>query len=151
MTRGELVVPPYLDAGAEGVATLPNGVRLRRGQEWWEDTPHRLAARINRERRAGRIHEVARYRLQPGRHGSIVVRLKPRPSRRRVAALWGSGAAVAASAVAAGTWWVAVHLEAILTVIFAAAVAAILLAALTRFLGGHQPTCAGLHCPGCRR
>src|SRR5688500_8267422 len=147
MTRGELIRKPPPHPGAEDVITMPNGVRLQRGQEWWEDNPHRLAARIRRETRAGRIHEVARYRVQEGRHGAIIARLKPAASRRRIAALWLSGAAVAASAVAAATWWVAVHLEEILTVIFAATVAALLLGSLTRFLGGHRPTCAGLHCP----
>lgn len=153
MTRGELVWPslPQTYQGADGVTTLPNGIRLRPGQEWWEDNPHRLVVRVRREVRAGRVKEVARYALPSGRHGSIVARLRPAPSRRRIAALWASGATVALGAVAAATWWVAVHLEEILAVLGFGAGVVLLLAALTRFLSGHSPACAGMHCPGCRR
>lgn len=151
--RGELVrtFPPVITSGEPNVVTLPNGVRLRPGQEWWEDEPHRLDYRVAVEQRARRVREVARYALANGRHGSIVARLKRGPSRRRMVALWGSGAAVAVSAMAAATWWVAVHLEEILAALGMGAVAALLLAALTRALSGHRATCAGLHCPGCRR
>lgn len=129
---------------------LPRGVRLAPGQEWWEDNPFRLHARLRAETRARRITEVARYEVSPGRHGAIVLRLKPRASRRRIAALWCSGAAVAAGGIAAATWWVAVHLEEILAVLGMAAGAVAFLCILTRVLSGHRPTCAGLHCPGCR-
>ena len=130
---------------------LPRGVRLAPGQEWWEDTPHRLAARLRADARAGRVREVARFELAPGRHGAVVVRLKPRPGWGRVAASATAVGVGIMGGVAAATWWVAVHLEEILTVLFAATLGGLLLAALTRFLGGHRPTCAGLHCPGCRR
>jgi hypothetical protein len=129
---------------------IPRGVTLAAGQEWWEDNPHRLADRIRRERHAGRIREVARYAVLPGRHGAIVVRLRPGPSRRRIAALWLPGAAIAGGAMAAGTWWVAVHLEEIAAALLTLALVAGGLALLVRVLSGHRPTCTGLHCPGCR-
>jgi hypothetical protein len=153
MSRGELVRPVLSQTfeGADGVTTLPNGIRLRPGQEWWEDTPHRLAVRVSAETRARRIREVARYSLQPGRHGSIVARLRPAPSRHRFVATAVTVGLGIAGGMAAATWWVAVHLEDILTVAGFGAGVVLLLAGLTRFLGGHRPTCAGMHCPGCRR
>jgi hypothetical protein len=146
-----LVLLPDPERAREHRATrLPCGLWLRPGQEWWEDNPHRLSSRLGREVRAGRVREVGRWAVAAGRHGAIVARLKPAPSRRRIAALWAAGAAVAAGAMAAATWWVAVHLEEILTALFALGVAVAGLALLTRVLSGHRATCAGLHCPGCR-
>jgi hypothetical protein len=128
----------------------PPLVALRPGQEYWEDTPHLLAARIKRERDRGRVHEVMRWEVSRGRHAAIVMRLRPRPSRRRIMALWASGVGVAMAAVGVATWWVAVHLIEVLSSILMILLVAGGLAILTRVLSGHRATCAGLHCPGCR-
>lgn len=127
-----------------------DGIRLFQGQEWWEDSPHLLAARIRREVAAGRIAESCRFQLPSGRHGAIINRLKPRPTRRRLMALWTSGGVAIGAAVGASTWWVAVHLEEVLTALLVLGLAAGGLMILTRALLGHRPTCVGIHCPGCR-
>lgn len=52
---------------------------LRPGQEWWTDTPHRLAQRIRVESGTGRVLLLGWVELAPGFHGALVRRLKPRP------------------------------------------------------------------------
>jgi hypothetical protein len=108
---------------------------LAPGEEWWTDTPHALAVRVRREEAQGRIVELARVELAPGVHGSLIHRLKPRPPAWRGPFLVVTGLALVGVAVtmvwpfllALGAGWVA-----------------------WRLCAGHKPTCAGLHCPGCR-
>lgn len=124
--------------------------QLRPGEELWTDNPHRLSVRLRREIGAGRVREVIRWRSGVGLHSVIVVRLKPGPTRRRIVALWATGAGVAGSAMAVATWWVATHLAEIAIFLLALLGAAGALTLLARVLGGHRAGCVGLHCPGCR-
>lgn len=119
---------------------MPRGVTLAPGQEWWVASPHLLAARIRADRR---VAEVARYELSPDLHGALVARVRPRPTWRSKLALWALLGLLGAAAVGL----VAYVLVTLWPLILAALIATWV---ILRAVAGHTPTCAGLHCPGCR-
>jgi hypothetical protein len=120
------------------------------GCEWWTDNPHRLSARLRTEERRGRVALVDRVELAPGLHGAMVRRLKPRPPAGRRRAL----AATAVTVVlATGVYAVYAVAQLVAWLVDHAAVIAgcLLLAGAALFLRpNHRPTCAGLHCSGCK-
>lgn len=122
-------------------------VKLRAGQEWWEDNPHRLAARLRTDRT---VREVARYELSPRLHAAVVVRLKPRPSRARRVGLWALGTFVALTGAGIALWALLKALAPFIAAALPAAFVCAGLYALVKILTGHRPGCVGLHCPGCR-
>lgn len=117
------------------------------GHEWWVDNPHRLAARVRRDRA---VEEVARYDLAPGLHGSLVRRLRPRPPAWVRPAVLSSGGALVATAL------LALLVELVQSLVTALVALWPLLAGvagawvLFQAVRGHRATCTGLHCPGCR-
>jgi hypothetical protein len=119
---------------------------LEADQEWWTDTPHALAARVRLERRRGRVIEVTRVELAPGMHGSIVQRIKSRPAAWRMPVLVATGLGFMTTAVVV----LAVRLLASALQVIPYVLGFALIFASFRVVMGHQPTCAGLHCPGCR-
>lgn len=120
------------------------------GHEWWTDNPHRLGARLRDDQARGRIAVVGRVELAPGLHGALVRRLKPRPSPvYRRTAIAGGVAAVLALVVTAVVAAVRALWEA-RTALAAALVCLVLALLFLRVATGHRPTCAGLHCPGCK-
>jgi hypothetical protein len=125
----------------------PATVQLRPGQEWWEDNPHRLAARLRSDRT---IQELARYQLTPRLYGAVVVRLKPRRSRAQSVALYGVWTLIALTAVGVGGYFLLKALSALVAAAFPIVAVLAGLWGLTKILTGHRPTCVGLHCAGCR-
>jgi hypothetical protein len=124
--------------------------RIPEGHEWWTDHPHRLAARLAADKRRGLIVEVSRWELDRRVHGALVRRLKPRPPAwRKPAAVAVSLTLIAASVLAALVLLAREVWQARETLLAAAAVAVFLLLVL-RAASGHRPTCAGIHCSGCR-
>jgi hypothetical protein len=129
------------------LATLPRGVTLAMGQEWWVDNRHALAGRLQSDRT---VRELARYDLGYGLHGVLVERLRPRPSRARRTAVWALVAFLGLSAIGMALW---VLLEVFVPLLAALAPVLAVLAGiycLIKILSGHRVTCPGLHCPGCR-
>lgn len=121
------------------------------GCEWWTDTQHNLTARLNRDERRGQVARLGRrVELAPGWHGVMVRRLKPRPTRRRKLAVLAAAVAPLLAVAVYGLYavaqllsWLAGH---------AAVIAGcLILAGAVLFLRpNHRPTCAGLHCSGCK-
>jgi Flp pilus assembly protein TadB len=119
------------------------------GHEWWTDSPHLLAARLNQ---AAARYEIAprpdRYELTPHLHGALVRRLRPRPPA------WRKPVAVACAVlvVLAGAGWAVAWLLAWLAGFLAkaaAVVAVLFLVWLVRSVAGGHP-CRGIHCSGCK-
>lgn len=118
------------------------------GHEWWTDSPHRLAARLNQA--AGR-HEIApcrdRFELTPHLHGALVRRLRPRPPAWRKPVAVAAAALVVLGALVAGVVWLAVTVWSVLFQAGATVFVLFVIWLVLSWAAGHP--CRGIHCERC--
>lgn len=119
-------------------------IELREGYQFWEDVNHhRLSARINAARRAGRIEVIRPLEITRYGTGTAVVKQLQSSSARRLKRVALGVVLLAAGAGALFMLWQVRYILAL-----AVAGMLIFLFAVTR--GGHSGACVGLHCPNCK-